>query len=85
MNVQTPAGPPSSRSSRLPINELIAVGALLALAAWAVITWSGRGGEPVALGPLDPARWLPHALAGRSLTRAEMPLVVMLEIGRAHV
>lgn len=68
-------GPQSIRP--LPINELIAVGALLALAAWGVIMWSGQGGEPVPLGPLDPARWLP----GRGLTRADLPLVVMLVAG----
>lgn len=61
----------------LPINELIAVGALLSLAAWALITWSGRGGEPLPLGPLDPARWF----SGRGLTLAELPLVVMLVAG----
>ena len=61
----------------LPINELIAVGALLALAAWGLIVWSGRGGEPVALGPFDPGRWFP----GRSLTLADLPLVVMLVAG----
>ena len=67
--------PPSSRP--LPINELIAVGALLALAAWGLIVWSGQGGEPVPLGPFDPVRWLP----GRGLTRADLPLVVMLVAG----
>jgi heavy metal translocating P-type ATPase len=61
----------------LPINELIAVGALLSLAAWALVTWSGRGGEPLTLGPLDPARWFP----GRGLTLADLPLVVMLVAG----
>jgi len=64
-------------SRPLPINELIAVGALLSLAAWALITWSGRGGEPLTLGPLDPARWFP----GRGLTLADLPLVVMLVAG----
>jgi len=69
---------PSQRAIRpLPINELIAIGALLALAAWAVITSSGRGGEPVPLGPFDPARWFP----GRGLTLADLPLVLMLVLG----
>jgi heavy metal translocating P-type ATPase len=69
---------PSQRAIRpLPINELIALGALLALAAWAVITWSGRGGEPVPLGPFDPGRLLP----GRGLTLADLPLVLMLVLG----
>ena len=78
--MKTPAAPvaPSQPAARpLPVNELIAVGALLALAAWAVITWSGRGGEPVALGPLDPARWF----SGRGLTLADVPLVAMLVAG----
>ena len=78
MNTTTDSIAPARQTARpLPINELIAVGALLALAAWAVITWSGRGGEPVALGPLDPARWFP----GRGLTLADLPLVVMLVAG----
>jgi len=69
---------PSQRAIRpLPINELIALGALLALAAWAVITWSGRGGEPVPLGPFDPGRLFP----GRGLTLADLPLVLMLVLG----
>ncbi|MFM8705378.1 MAG: hypothetical protein ACKOHG_16215, partial [Planctomycetia bacterium] len=74
-SVRAASGPPLARP--LPINELIAVGALVALAAWAVITWSGQGGVPVSLGPIDPARWLP----GRGLTRADLPLVVMLVLG----
>jgi len=78
MNAPATHVAPSTRLIRpLPINELIAVGALVALAAWALITWSGRGGEPVVLGPLDPARWFP----GRGLTLADVPLVVMLVAG----
>jgi len=42
-----------------------------------VLTWSGLGGRPVTLGPLDPARWFP----GRGLTLAELPLVAMLLLG----
>jgi len=61
----------------LPINELIAAGALLALAAWAIIVAAGRGGEPVSLGALDPTRWFPD----RGLTLADLPLVVMLVAG----
>jgi heavy metal translocating P-type ATPase len=49
----------------------------VARAAWGAITWSGRGGVPVPLGPLDPGRWFP----GRSLTLAELPLVIMLVAG----
>jgi heavy metal translocating P-type ATPase len=61
------------------MNELIAAGALVALATWAALTWSGRGGLPVTLGPLDPGRWFP----GRGLTLAELPLVAMLVAGGA--
>ena len=73
----TPAapGPPAARP--LPINELIAIGALVALAAWGGITWSGCGGQSIPLGPFDPARWFP----GRGLTLADVPLVVMLVLG----
>jgi heavy metal translocating P-type ATPase len=60
-----------------PINELIAAGALLALAAWAAITWSGFAEATVDLGSLDPGGWLP----GRTLSLAELPLVIMLVIG----
>jgi heavy metal translocating P-type ATPase len=67
-----PAGP-----RRLPVNELIALGALLALAAWGVLVWSGVGQRPVPLGSLDPARLFP----GRGLTRADLPLVAMLALG----
>jgi heavy metal translocating P-type ATPase len=61
----------------LGINELIAIGAVVALVAWGVLTWSGHGSVPVSLGPIDPGRWFP----GRSLTLAELPLVVMLLLG----
>jgi heavy metal translocating P-type ATPase len=75
----SPAHPshPQPRQRALPINELIAGGALLALAAWAAFVWSGRGGLPAPLGPLDPGRWFP----GRGLTLAELPLVAMLLAG----
>jgi heavy metal translocating P-type ATPase len=59
------------------MNETIAVGAIVALLAWGVLAWSGVGEQRVSLGPLDPERWFP----GRSLTRAELPLVVMLVLG----
>ena len=62
---------------RPPVNELIAGGAIVALAAWAVLVWSGRGAVPVSLGLFDPGRWFP----GRSLTLAELPLVLMLLVG----
>ena len=69
--------PASPRLHRFPLNEAIAVAALVALAAWGLIVWSGRGGDPVDLGPFDPGRWFP----GRSLTRADLPLVIMLVVG----
>ena len=69
--------PASPRLHRFPLNEAIAVAALVALAAWGLIVWSGRGGAPVDLGPFDPGRWFP----GRSLTRADLPLVIMLVVG----
>ena len=72
-----PTGPGPAARPAFPINETIAVGAILALAAWAVLTWSGIGGRPVSLGPLDPSRWFP----GRGLTLAELPLVAMLLLG----
>jgi heavy metal translocating P-type ATPase len=75
----SPASPshPQPRQRALPNNELIAGGALLALAAWAAVVWSGRGGLPAPLGPLDPGRWFP----GRGLALAELPLVAMLVAG----
>lgn len=68
---------PTRATRRFPVNETIAVAALAALALWAIIVWSGHGGDPVTLGPLDPGRWFP----GRSLTRADLPLVFMLLVG----
>jgi len=62
---------------RLPVNELIAGGAVLALAAWAGLAWSEHGPRPVSLGPFDPGRFFP----GRGLTLAELPLVAMLLAG----
>jgi len=63
----------------LGLNELIALGALVALATWGVLTWSGHGATPISLGPVDPSRWFP----GRGLTLAELPLVAMLLLGGA--
>jgi heavy metal translocating P-type ATPase len=68
---------PSAGARRLPVNELIALGALVALAAWGLLVWSGIGGRPVPLGALDPGRLVP----GRGLTVAELPLVAMLALG----
>ncbi|MCE9631812.1 MAG: heavy metal translocating P-type ATPase [Planctomycetia bacterium] len=73
---QTPATSADARKE-FPLNETIALGAIVALAAWAVLTVSGIGGRAVPLGPLDPGRWFP----GRSLTLADLPLVVMLILG----
>ncbi|MFM8292471.1 MAG: heavy metal translocating P-type ATPase [Planctomycetia bacterium] len=56
---------------------MIALGALVALAAWGLLVWSGSGGRPVPLGDLDPGRLVP----GRGLTLAELPLVAMLALG----
>ena len=68
---------PTAAHKPWPMNETIAVGAIVALLAWGVLAWSGVGGQRVSLGPLDPERWFP----GRSLTLAELPLVVMLVLG----
>jgi heavy metal translocating P-type ATPase len=65
------------KAAPLPINESIAVGALLALIAWVIITWLGHGAVPVSLGVLDPSQWFP----GRGLSLADLPLVLMLLIG----
>ena len=67
----------SPQSRGLPLHETIAVAALVSLAAWGLIVLSGRGGEPIALGPPDPGRWFPE----RSLTLADLPLVAMLLVG----
>ncbi len=69
----------TSHTTTVPINELIAVGAVLALVAWGAIMWSGHGAVPVTLGFLDPSQWL--SFSGRTLTLAELPLVLMLLIG----
>ncbi|MFM8379960.1 MAG: hypothetical protein ACKOB1_11625, partial [Planctomycetia bacterium] len=67
--------PPHGRGFAL--TESIAVGAIVALAAWAAIAWSGHAADPVPLGPLDPGRLFP----GRSLTLGDLPLVIMLVLG----
>ena len=64
---------PTTAHKPWPMNETIAVGAIVALLAWGVLAWSGVGGQRVSLGPLDPERWFP----GRSLTLAELPLVLL--------
>ena len=73
------SGTNQPRARGFPLQETIAVGAIVALVAWAALTWSGHGAASVDLGPLDPGRWFP----GRSLTRAELPLVAMLLLGGA--
>ena len=66
-----------ARPTAVPVKELIAAGAILALVAWGVITSSGHGATPAPLGAFDLGQWFP----GRTLTRAELPLVIMLVIG----
>jgi heavy metal translocating P-type ATPase len=67
--------PPHGRG--FPLTESIAVGAILAIVAWGVITLSGHAADPVSLGPLVPGRLFP----GRSLTLGDLPLVMMLVLG----
>ena len=61
----------------LPLHELIAVGSLVAIGLWAAIEMLGGGGIRLPLGPLD----LEQFFQGRSLTLANLPLVVMLLAG----
>ena len=61
----------------LPLHELIAVGSLVAIGLWAAIEVLGGGGIRLPLGPLD----LEQFFQGRSLTLANLPLVVMLFAG----
>jgi len=74
---------PSGRGFRasapwvLPLHELIAVGSLVAIGLWAAIEMLGGGGIRLPLGPLD----LEQFFQGRSLTLANLPLVVMLFAG----
>jgi heavy metal translocating P-type ATPase len=71
------ADPPPPHGRGLPLTESIAVGAILALVSWGVITLSGHAANAVSLGPLDPGRLFP----GRSLTLGDLPLVIMLVLG----
>ena len=73
----SPPLPGRGRRWRVPVNELIAGGALVALVAWGVIHWFGAADVPVSLGPVDPARWSPS----RQLTLADLPLVALLIAG----
>lgn len=73
----TPHDPASRHDRGFPVNETIAVASIVALVVWGVITWSGQGGQPLDLGPLDPGRFFP----GRGLTLADLPLVTMLVLG----
>ena len=73
----TPHNPAFPQGRGFPVNETIAVASIVALVVWGVITWSGQGGQPLDLGPLDPGRFFP----GRGLTRADLPLVIMLVCG----
>ncbi|MFM8635280.1 MAG: heavy metal translocating P-type ATPase [Planctomycetia bacterium] len=56
---------------------MIAVAAVVSLVAWGLLMLSGRGGQTIELGPLDPGRWL----SGSPLTLADLPLVAMLVLG----
>jgi heavy metal translocating P-type ATPase len=72
----------SARAPRWPgiaitRDELIAVAAVVALAAWGVIVLAGSGGRPATIGWIDPGRWL----GTRPATWADVPLVVMLVLG----
>jgi heavy metal translocating P-type ATPase len=71
------AGKTNQPRRMLGLNELIAGGALVALAVWGVLTLFGHGDAPISLGPVDPSRWFPD----RGLTLAEVPLVAMLLLG----
>jgi heavy metal translocating P-type ATPase len=61
------------------LDEVIAAAALVALAAWGLLTLVGYGSRPALLGPLDPGPWL-H---GRAATWADVPLLGMLVLGGA--
>ena len=74
----TPGGHAArTRLWRIERDELIALGAILALAAWAAIRLSGTADLPLPAGTVDPGRWF----GGRGLTRGEAPLVTMLVLG----
>ena len=75
--MSTPPSTARARRWQPPVNELIAIGAIVALVAWGVIHWLGIATLPVSLGPVDPARWFP----GRQLTLADLPLITMLVAG----
>jgi len=69
---------PSRPTWRAPaLEEMIALAALVALAAWGGLVLSGHGKTAAGLGPLDPARWL----GTRPATWADVPLLVMLLLG----
>jgi hypothetical protein len=61
----------------LPGNELIALGAIVALVAWGLLHWSGVGGRTISLDSLVPGRRLP----GSGLVLADLPLVALLILG----
>ena len=64
---------------RLPIDELIAVAAVIALGIWGGLAFTPQGAVPLGLGDYDPAL----ALGNSPLTVADVPLVVMLVSGGA--
>jgi heavy metal translocating P-type ATPase len=73
-NSREPSRPPWRAPA---LEEMIALAALVALAAWGGLMLSGHGGTAAGLGPLDPARWL----GTRPATWADVPLLVMLLLG----
>jgi len=64
---------------RLPLDELIAVAAVIALAMWGGLSFLSQGAVSLRLGGLDPAA----AIGNPSLTVADLPLVLMLITGGA--
>jgi heavy metal translocating P-type ATPase len=64
---------------RLPIDELIAIAAVIALAMWGGLSFVSQGAVSLRLGGLDPAA----AIGNPSLTVADLPLVLMLITGGA--
>ena len=75
--MSTPPSTARARRWQPPVNELIAIGAIVALVAWGVIHWLGVAALPISLGPVDPPRWFPS----RQLTLADLPLITMLVAG----
>ena len=77
--MNAPASPflttPAPRAASLPVNEWIALGALVSLAAWGAIAWSAHG-DRWAVAPGSIA-----SLGGRGLRLSDLPLMAMLLLG----